>query len=358
LTGPSHKLAFQARRMNAGITSVQKAKATITSLAEELGLSTCTVSKVLNKSFDGFSYAPATVRRVEALAKRRGYIPNMHARSLRTRKSMNAGLVVPSGIPYFTGTLVEAIESTLRDDGYETIVGHSTSDSDKEKNLLKNVLGRGVDGLLWIPFSDKLTPESLGISGEFPLVILDRPGCSSRFPAVITDNPAASRELATELVSLGVREVAMLTSDCGDWSIGERERGVAEVFGRRVKRHVSPNDIKAAKRLAIQILPGLGGRSLLCLTQSLAMGALQAMRELDLRPGVDIGFACFDSLPLCEIWHPSLCRVEQDIEALAREGVRLLLDKIRDPKTPQPLETRIAGRFVRGDSALPSRSNR
>ncbi len=336
---------------------MQNEKATIISLAKELSLSTCTVSKILNKSFDGFSYAPATIQRVEAIAKKRGYIPNVHARSLRTKRSMIAGVVVPSGIPFFTGSLVECIEGTLRDSGYETIVGHSTADLDKEKYLLKNVLGRGVDGLLWIPYSDKLSPEKIGVSGEFPLVILDRPGCSKRFPVVVTDNQAASRELAMELFSLGVREVAVLTSDCGDRSISERENGVGEVFGSRVKRYPSPNEIKAAKKCAINILSELKGRSLLCLTQPLAMGALGAMRDLALRPGVDVGFACFDSLPLCEIWHPSLCRVEQDIEALAREGVRLLFDKIREPKAPQPLEVRIPARFVRGDSALASLHN-
>lgn len=333
---------------------MQKPKATIASLARELELSICTVSKVLNKSFDGFSYAPATVRRVEALAKKRGYMPNMQARSLRTKRSMIAGLVVPSGIPFFTGSLVECIEGALRDSGYETIVGHSTADPTKEKHLLQNILGKGVDGLLWIPYSNKLRPETFGVSREFPLVILDRPGCSSHFPTVVTDNQSASRGLAAELASLGVREVTVLTSDGGDRSLVERENGVAEVFKSRVKRLVSPNEIEAARVVTAGILPRLQGRSLLCLTQPLAMGALHAMRDLDLKPGGEIGFACFDSLPLCEIWHPALSRVEQDIEALAREGVRLLLDKIRSPKASQPLEVRIAARLVRGASLVPT----
>ena len=45
-------------------------KVTVTSLAKELGLSTCTVSKILNRSFDGFTYAPKTIRRVETVAMR------------------------------------------------------------------------------------------------------------------------------------------------------------------------------------------------------------------------------------------------------------------------------------------------
>jgi len=335
-------------------TFMRKPKVTITSLAEELGLSTCTISKVLNKSFAGFSYAPATVRRVEALAKKRGYIPNLHARSLRTKRSMTIGLVVPSGIPFFTGILVEGIVRLLRSNGYETLVGHSTGDSDNEEHLVNNILERGVDGLLWIPFSDKLRPKDFGIGKEFPLVILDRPGCSKRFPTVITDNLTASHELAVELASMGVKEVALLTSDCGDRSISERETGVAQVFKTRVSRHVSPNEIEAAKQVAADLLPQLGERSLLCLTQLLAMGALQAMRDLALRPGLEIGFACFDNLPFCEVWHPTLCRVEQDIEVIVHESVRLLLEKIRDPQVRQPQEIRIAGRLIRGTSALPS----
>ena len=327
---------------------------TVSSLARELGLSTCTVSKILTRSFDGFSYAPATIRRVEALANKKGYVPNIHARSLRTKRSMTVGLVVPSGLPFFTGTLVECIEGALRQNGFETIVGHSTEDPEKERHLIKNILGRGVDGLLWIPYSNQLKPERAGISRTFPLVILDRPGCSDRFPAVVTDNRTASRELAIALVAMGVREVAMLTADCGDRSIGEREEGVVQVFGSRLRRHLSPNNIEAAKRVAARILPSLKGRSLLCLAQPLAMGALQAMRDLALSPGAEIGFACFDSLPLCEIWHPSLCRVEQDIEALACEGVRVLLEKIHHPNTRHPLEIRISARLVRGNSALPT----
>jgi len=335
---------------------MQDAKPTITSLARELGLSTCTVSKVLNRSFDGFSYAPKTIRRVNELARRRGYVPNIHARSLRTKRSMTVGLVVPSGMPYFTGMLVECIEGALHSVGYETIVGHSTHETEKEAHLLRTILQRSVDGLLWIPYSDKLRPKDLSIQQKFPLVILDRPGCSERFPTVVTDNRTASRELAEQIAAMGSRKVVILTSDCGDRGIAEREEGVRDVFGSNMERYVAANDIVSAKEAATSILPELQGGSVLCLTQLLALGTLQAMRALDLRPGVEVGFACFDGLPMCDIWHPSLCRVEQDIEALGREGVRLLLEKIRDPSVKQPLEVRIAALLIKGNSVVPSKS--
>ena len=69
---------------------------TITELARRLNLSTCTVSKIMNRSFTGVTYASATIRRVEAAALKLGYVPNAHAQSLRTKRSMTIDVVVPA----------------------------------------------------------------------------------------------------------------------------------------------------------------------------------------------------------------------------------------------------------------------
>lgn len=328
-------------------------KATITSLAHELNLSICTVSKILSRSLDGFSCSQATIARVEALALKRGYVANRHARSLRTNRSMTIGLAVPSGIPYFSGTLVECIEGELRKHGYETLVGHSTAETQKEIHLIRTMLERGIDGLLWIPFSDQLRPKDFAIPAKYPLVVLDRPGCGERFPTVMTDNRAASRNLAAEIASTGICQVAIFTSDCGDRSLSEREEGVREVFKNRVSRHQSTNEMAAARAALQTILPKLKGKTLICLSQTLALGALQAIREHNWRIGVDLGFACFDHLPFCDIWHPSLCRIEQDIEALGQEGARLLIEKILRPEVKHPREIRIPARLIPGTSAIP-----
>lgn len=331
-----------------------KKKPTVASMARELSLSSCTVSKILNRSFDGFTYAPDTIRKVEALAQRCGYVPNAHARSLRTRRSRTIGMVVPSGIPYFTGSLVENVEAELRTQGYETILAHSISDADREAHLIRNILSRGVDGLLWIPDSDQLSPEDLSLPPDFPLVLLDRPGCTRQFPSVITDNRTASRDLAREIAAMGVDSIAVLTSECGDKSLVEREEGVREVFHSRVQRFVVPNESGAAYQFLSTKLAELEGQSLLCLAQALALGAIDAIRDRAWLPGREIGFACFDELPLCRIWQPNLCRVEQDLVALGHEAVRLVLEKITRPGVQQAQEIRVPARLIRGDSAAPT----
>lgn len=327
-------------------------KVTVASLARELSLSTCTVSKILNRSFDGFTYAPETIRKVENAARKRGYVPNAHARSLRTKKSMLIGLIVPSGIPFFSGTLVENIERELRPHGYETIVGHSLGDKAQEVRLMQAMIGKGVDGLLWIPHGKALRPGDLKIDASFPLVLLDRPGCWGSFPTVVTENETASEELARGIREAGHKSLVMVTSHSGDDSILERESGIRRVFGKAITEVISANEIAAAREVVSGLANKLEGRVLVCLTQNLALGALGALMESNLFVGVDVGFASFDDLPLCEIWQPSLTRIQQNMDLLARESVRLIVEKIQQPATKQPLEVRIPADLIWGHSVM------
>lgn len=325
-------------------------KATISSLAKDLRLSTCTVSKILNRSFDGFSYAPETIRRVETAAKRKNYLPNVHARSLRSKRSMTFALVVPSGIPYFSGVLVENIERELRPLGYETIVGHSTGDPAMETKLIKTMMGKGIDGLMWIPFGNSLRPKDLAIPDSFPLVILDRPGCSQKFPTVITDNQGASSELAKRIWDAGHRSIFMLTTAEDDGSIREREAGIRKIFGRKITRILSKTEVEDARKTILGLHTKIRGSVLVCLSQNHAAGALMALMEKSLSPGKDVGFASFDDLPMCELWQPSITRIQQNLDLLAAEAVRLLVEKVKSPSSQQPREIRIPATLIWGRS--------
>ena len=331
----------------------RKEKATVTSLARDLGLSTCTVSKILNRSFDGFTYAAETIRRVDKAAKLKGYVANAQARSLRTKRSMTVGFVVPGGIPYFSGVLAENIEKELRPLGYETIIGHSTPEPSHESKLIKTMVGKGIDGLLWIPYGKTLRPKDLAVADTFPLVLLDRPGCSTSFPTVITDNEAASFDLAKRIREAGHSSVVMLTSQSDDDSLREREAGIRKVFGRKIRLIYSGIEIDDASKAIAAVATELRKSVLVCLSQNLALGALLALRAKNLVPSEDVGFASFDDLPMCEIWQPSLTRIQQNLCLLAKESVRLLTEKIRNPGCQQPLEVRIPAMLTWG-SSVPS----
>ena len=332
--------------------STPKKKVTVASLADELGLSTCTVSKILNRSFDGFTYAPDTIKKVEKAAKRHNYIPNIHARSLRTKKSMTVGLVVPCGMPYFSGTLVEKISQELRPLGYETIVGHSSEDITQEAKLIRTIISKSVDGLLWLPYRKFFTPQEIGIDKKFPLVLLNRTGCSDLFPAVVTDNERASEELAFRIKAEGHEAITMITSSEANDTVKEREAGIRKIFGRNITLLRVKNDTAAAKTAVNDITITQKGASLICLTQDLALGAMSALIDKGLKLGTDISFASFDDLPYCEIWQPSITRIQQNVSLLANEAVRLIIQKLKYPLSKQPLEVRIPASLVWGSSVV------
>ncbi len=311
---------------------VRTGKTSIASLAQRLNLSTCTVSKILTRSFKGCTYAPETIRRVESMARQQGYRPNLHARSLRTRKSQLIGLILPTAQLHFFGALTESIEVALRSAQYQILVTHSRENPATETEMVRFLLDRGVDGLLWAPVARKVRLDSLGLNDTFPLVLLDSPGCSSKIPLVATDNRAAARDLALRLKQLGHRTMAILSTTEADRSILERLQGIQEVFPSRLHVINTKNEIAAARQ-AVQVL-AKGPRTvtaLITLSQTLSFGAISGLRDLGWDIPARISFAGFDDFPLASHWNPPLTVIRQDIGAIARKATDLLLARIQNP---------------------------
>lgn len=314
---------------------MQRNRVTILELSRILGLSTCTVSRVLNRSFVGFTYAEETIKRVEKCAAKMGYVPNAQAKGLRMNKSMLVGLVLPSAEVGVFGALTHRLEVDLRKQGYQLLITHTRNEASVEKELIRTMLARGIDGLLWIPSRMVVRPAAMGLRLPFPVVIVDRPHCSTKIPFVATDNRAASRLLAERISACGHRQLAAVNAPHGDRSMQERLQGLADVYGGNLHVTDIPNDAAEAKRAVLALLEQPGPPSVIvALSESLAMGALSALREKNLDLPADISFASFDAFPLSDYWHPPITLIRQDLDRVASESVRLLLKYIANPGLP------------------------
>lgn len=314
-------------------------RVTMDDVARRLNLSTCTVSKILTRSFEGCTYTPKTIRRVESMARRLGYRPNLHARSLRTQKSRLIGLLLPTAQIQFFGALTESIEMAMRSAGYQIMVTHSRENPAAETQQARLLLDRGIDGLLWVPVARQVRLGSLGVSDTFPLVLLDSPGCSSQIPLVATDNHNAARELAVRLKQFGHRTVAVLSATGADRSIEERLQGIRAVFLSHLHVLNAKNEIAAARK-AVQAL-AKGPRTvtaLVTLSQPLSLGAISGLRDLGWEIPHRISFAGFDDFPLASHWTPPLTVIRQDIETIARKATNRLLSRIQEPSCSSVVE--------------------
>ncbi len=313
---------------------MRPARVTLADLARALDLSTCTVSKVLNRSFDGFSYSKETISRVEAMASKMGYTANAQARSLRTRRTQLVGFLLPTAEITLFGALTDRLEQELRAHGYQLLIVHSRNDPKAEPELIASLIAHGADGLIWIPSREKKV-DPAALRPGFPAVVLDRPGCASALPFVATENREAARALAERAHALGHRRVALLNAPAGDLSLRERYEGFREVFGRGIRKVEVANEAEAARAAVAGLLREPGRPTLLAaLSEPLAIGAVAGVRDLGLAFGEALSFVAFDDFPLAAWWTPRLTVVRQDVDRLAAETVRLLLARLKDPAAP------------------------
>lgn len=311
-------------------------RVTITDLARSLDLSLCTVSKILNRSFDGFTYSKETIARVNEGAKKMGYRPNRHAQSLRTRKSKLVGLLLPSAQVTFFGAMTDHLELELRNQGYQVLIVHSRNDARIETELIPALLDRGIDGLVWIPSFSHVELGVEVLKSGFPVVILDRPGCTDKMPFVATDNRTAARDLARRIHATGHRTIGILNAPVNDRSMQERFQGICDVFTESVQLIDLPNDATEA-RLAVGRFAGGGARptAIVALSETLAIGAIAGLRDLGLRMPTDVSFAAFDDFLLASHWTPRITTVRQDVAGLAQAAVNLLLRRMKSPRNRQ-----------------------
>ena len=307
-------------------------RVTITDLARSLNLSLCTVSKILNRSFDGFTYAPKTIARVEAEAKKLGYRPNPQAQSLRTRQSRLIAFILPTPQVALFGTLTDQLEVELRNRGYHVLIAHTRNDPRAEAELIPEILARGVDGMVWIPATSRVNLSKVGLKPDFPVVILDRSGCTTALPFVATNNREATRELARRVYDLGHRRIGVINAPENDRSMTERLKGIRDVFSDEICVCNTDNHPAASRSATIKLYKGSDKFTMLfALSESLAIGALAGLRDLELRIPEDLSFAGFDDFPLASHWSPSLTVIRQNTAGLARATADLLLKRIQAP---------------------------
>ena len=142
---------------------------TIKDVAAVAGVSTATVSRVLN----GERVREETKQKVISAVKALGYRPNQIARSLKTQKTFSVGFVVPKFDPFFM-QVAQAIEYVLNEKGYSLIVCNSDENLEREIGRVKMLSQQQVDGLLVVPTSGTASHLVELQQKGTPIVLVDR----------------------------------------------------------------------------------------------------------------------------------------------------------------------------------------
>lgn len=194
-------------------------------IAKELGVSTATVSLVLNgKDKDG-RIGEDVARKVKDAARQMNYRPNIAARSLRTGKTKTLGLIVADISNPFFAKMARHIENIAAKQGYQVMFGSSDESSDKFKRLVELFVEKYVDGMILAPPENSEPVLQDLLKRNIPTVLIDRAVEGIAVSSVQIDNFGAAYSLTNLLIENGAERIGFIAYNTGLPNIKKRYEG-------------------------------------------------------------------------------------------------------------------------------------
>lgn len=325
----------------------------IRTVATRAGVSTATVSNVLNARR---SVAPELAERVRAAVAELGYIADVGASRLRSRKSAVAGVVVPDLANPFFGEFVSALEQVARGDGFDLLIASSGDDPTQEAARLRTLLTWRPAGLIVIPCGDEIGGLDAAIAARVPVVAADRFPTGPAMDVVAVDNRAAAADVARHLIAGGRRHILAAAASLAIGNVLERcegiragAQGAAEVEVLEVGHTLADSRARLAERLA----HGRPPDAVFTLNNVATLGALGAIAASGLRVPTDVALVGFDDEEWMRAVSPPLTAVRQPVELLGLEAWGRLMARIRGDTSP-PHQVRLACTLEIRDSSAPA----
>lgn len=316
--------------------------ATSADVARLSRVSRATVSNVIN----GTKYvSPELADRVLSAIQNLNYQPHGVARSLAARKTFSVGFIVPRIASTFYPQIISAVEKVLAKNGYSLILCDSDESAAKEEKNLRVIAEKRVDGLLWVPCSERNVGfvQSLAATGV-SVVVVDRRLPRNEFNTVVSDNLSAGRIAAEYLIRYGYKRVAILTFSQNHAPGRERLEGFRAAF-RAAGRDVPDNLVCITKypefTSACEVLSRLLKQderpdAIFACSDLLTLAAVQEVRAAKLSVPRDIAILGFDDSPWGPFVWPPLTVITQDKQNLGTFAAHLLLKGLQKKRQTSP----------------------
>lgn len=317
---------------------------TLEDIGRLAGVSRSTVSRVIN---DHPNVRVDVRERVQEVIQRTGYTPNAAARSLVSGRTGVIGLVIPSQVhslfedPYFS-RLIQGISAASNQSGV-TLSLFLFQNEEEESELYPRVVTSGfLDGLIITAtrMADPLLARMAG--GEIPTVMIGRPD-SDGISYVDADNHGGGMRAATHLCGLGYERIGLLGAPVSTTAGVDRLNGFIEglaLCGKALHPdlRVDGDFSEAGGYQAMQQLAAHHPDAVFVASDTMAMGALRALRDLGIRVPQDIAIVGFDGLPASETSVPALTTIRQPVTDTGARAVDVLNRLIRGDTTGPVIE--------------------
>ena len=323
-------------------------RATLRDIARDVGVSTGTVSVVLNGARSGTSVADRTREAIQASAKRLGYRPNWVAKTLQGGATRTVGVIPTEANENFLlgphiQRVLNAAANALHAEHHDMLVVTRCDQSDA-RGILQSVANGRMDGAIVVaPHVGSRLVETLDDAG-FPFAVLD--GDPEAHAATFNPDDALGVRLAVEhLRALGHRRIAAIAGPPTLRSGHVRLDAFREACGPDAPVETGDYRAEGGERgLQALLARDPGTTAVVCANDETAFGALRAARALGLRTPRDLSVVGFDDVPTAVLVQPGLTTYAQPVEAMANAAVAALLHGLQ---TSDPIHGKtFPGRLV------------
>ena len=334
--------------------------ATIKDVARTAGVSTATVSAVINES----AYvSPALRARVLEAVRDLSYAPSQLARRLRTGASELIAIVVADLSNPFYARVVCAAEAAVVAWGFSLVVFNSDEKPEAEKRIISRVRALCCDGLILVPVGGAVS--ALGRDADsrrIPTVLFGRTLEDDGLDAVTIDNFTASYRATNYLIDLGHKRIGAITGPRRLSTGLDRIEGMQSAMSANgltfEPRFVRSGEFReeVAYSAARAMLEQPERPTALYVANGLmALGVMRAIADIGLKCPEDVSVASTDNIPGIRGLRPNLTRTEHPIVDMVNEAVRLLIDRMKRGDAVEARHVVFPSALIVGDSCAPLR---
>jgi LacI family transcriptional regulator len=314
---------------------------TIRDVAQKAGVSTTTVSHVINQSR---FVSPAASRRVRRAMKVLNYQPNAVARSLRRKDTHTLGLVLPDSSNPFFAEVARGIEDFAFAQNYTVLFGSSDGDLKKESAYLRVFVEKQVDGIIFVAAGESAGHLRQLLEAKLPLVVVDREFKNVVADYVVADNRSGGFQATEHLIQLGHRVIACIAGPSTVTPSAERVTGYRDALKAHAIAFASDlvqrGDFSATSGFnAAQLFlasPDKRPTAIFACNDLMALGALGAIYKAGLRVPDDVSLVGYDDIALASYSSPPLTTIQQPKSEMGRLAAQILLERIKSEKGAKP----------------------
>lgn len=308
-------------------------KTTLIGIAEHTGFSVSTVSRVLSGQAEKYRISKNAVELISQEAERCNYTPSLLAKSLRMNKTYTLGLLIP-GVdnPYFAN-IASAVIHEAKTLGYQMIIIDTLENAANEREGIKSLLSRKVDGIIIVTSDDKATYLE-NVHRDTPMVLIDRHFADTSLPYVCSDNRQGGYDATEYLIGMGHTDILCIQGVKRSMPSRQRVEGYHDAMRRAGlgdRTRVAGDDFTIRNgylETKLAFSSPNPPTAIFALSNTILLGTLKAVHELGLRIPDDVSIVAFDNQIYMDYLNPAITRISQSTNEMCTLAMRILMQQI------------------------------